>query len=158
MPPKNVKTTETVEVMDFSDIKPFEPLDPTILYKSLVTVCKKNTSGKTPSYHTEFTITAPETVDGVVGITTDKTGNTVNAKNRKVMKEFYLTPKAKVFLYEFIKACNPEADLTVKNFKMNGADYEGSEVCITIENKESSKDSAKFYPNLKRVLPITAWK
>jgi hypothetical protein len=158
MADKKVKTIGTEDEIDFSGIKPFEPIDPSVKYKALVTVCKKGVSGSGgATYPVEFTITAPDVVDGVVGATTEKTGNKVNAKNRKIFKSYSKSPKALGFLYEFINACKPGTPLGA-GFKMIPEDYVGCEVVLTITNKESNKGDGKFFPELKRVQSIAAWK
>ncbi len=158
-------------VLDFSQVRPFEPLDPNTNY--LVRVTKldisKSQAGK-PKSHCELTIEGPEEVQveewapdeeaegGMtrVGPKTDDKGNPVmtKAKGRVLFREFSLESKALPFLYEFIRAVDPSAELN-ESFRYNPNNYMGLTAACTIQNEAYDE---QIRSRVRRMYPASAYK
>lgn len=158
-------------VLDFSQVKPFEPLDPNARY---LIRCTKLDIGKSaaggPKSHCELTIEAPEEVQveewvpdenaegGMkrVGMLTDKDGDPVmtRAKGRLLFREFSLQPQALPFLYEFIKAVNPGAELG-EDFRYNPNEYMGQACACTIQNEAFEE---QIRARVRRMYPASTYK
>lgn len=158
-------------VLDFSQVRPFEPLDPNARYLTRVTKLDiSKASGGGPKSHCELTITAPEEVQveewspdeeaegGMrkVGMLTDNEGNPVmtRAKGRILFREFSLQPQALPFLYEFIKAVDPSAELDEK-FRYNPMKYMGLECSCSINNEAFEE---QIRARVRRMYPASAYK
>lgn len=157
-------------VLDFSQVKPFEPLDPNGRY---LVRCLKLEIGKAaggPKSSCQLQVVSPEEVQveewvpdedaegGMrkVGMLVDDKGAPVmtKAKGRIFFREFSHQPQALPFLYEFIKAINPEAELG-EDFKYNPKEYEGMEACCTIQNDAFGE---QVRPRVKRMYPASTFK
>lgn len=153
-------------ILDFSQVKPFEPMDPSQRYLIRCTKLDlSKSSANKPKSHCELTIEGPEEVQveewipdesaegGMkkVGMLTDKNGNPVmtRAKGRLLFREFSLEPQAMPFLYEFIKAVTPDAELGEK-FRYNPMKLMGLSCACTIQNEAFSEQVRarvrRFYP------------
>lgn len=168
MPPKEVPGEV---VLDFSQVKPFEPLDPSARYLIRCTKLdiSKSAAGK-PKSHCELTIEAPEEVQveewvpdeeaegGMkrVGMLSDKDGNPVmtRAKGRLLFREFSLEPQALPFLYEFIKAVDPSAELN-ETFRYNPNKYMGLAAACTIQNEAFEE---QIRARVRRMYPASTYK
>ncbi len=158
--PKDEKVAPGEVVLDFSEVRPFEPLDPKVIYLNRVTnlTLGKSKEGK-PKTSLELTIEAPEEVsavdlEGNVQVNKDGSPRVTKAKGRKLFREFSLEPKALPFLYEFIKAADPEAKLDEK-FRYNPKKYMGLPVATKIKNEEFDE---QVRARVTRILPASAYK
>lgn len=157
-------------VLDFSQVKPFEPLSSK--GKFLVRVTKldisKSQSGN-PKSHCELTIEGPEEAqveewvedDGAEGGMRmvgplEKDGEPVmtKAKGRILFREFSLEPKALPFLYEFIKAVDPEAVLD-ETFRYKPENYMGLTAAVSIQNEAFEE---QIRARVRRMYPASAYK
>ena len=158
-------------ILDFSQVKPFEPLDSSSKY--LVSVTKltidKSKAGN-PKSHCELTILGPEEVQveewipkedapgGMVkvGPKVDDRGRPVmtKAKGRILFREFSLESKALPFLYEFIHAADPDAELN-ESFRYNPQDYMGLTATATIQNEAFDE---QIRARVRRMYPASAYK
>jgi len=147
--------------LDFSGVKPFEPLDPGIAYLCRVTNLTLGTSKEgNPKTSLELTIEAPDEVqvEEWVGESGSRksTGGvleaTTKAAKRKLFREFSLLPDALPYLYEFIKAADPAAELNEK-FVYKPANYMGLQVAVKVQNEEYAE---QIRPRVHRVLPASA--
>ena len=146
--------------LDFSGVKPFEAMDPEVVYLCRVTNLVLGTakSSGQPKTSLELTIEAPEEVqvvdlDGTRRV--DKNGAVVTkAAKRKLFREYSLKPDALPFLYEFIKAADPNAKLDEK-FIFKPPNYMGLQVAVKIQNEEFEE---QIRPRVHRVLPASAYK
>ena len=168
MPPKE---TPGEVVLDFSQVKPFEPMDPSPRYLIRCTKLDIGTSqaGK-PKSHCELTIEGPEEVQveewvpdenaegGMrkVGMLTDKDGNPVmtRAKGRMLFREFSLETQAMPFLYEFIKAVDPNVELG-EGFRYNPEKYMGLSAACTIQNEAFDE---QIRARVRRMYPASTYK
>lgn len=165
--PEKVSPGEVV--LDFSQVRPFEPLDPSVRYQVRCTKLDiSKAAGGGPKSHCELTILAPEEVQveewvpdeeaegGMrqVGMLADKEGNPVmtKAKGRILFREFSLQPQALPFLYEFIKAVNPNAELDEK-FRYNPKGYMGLECSCSIQNEAFQE---QIRARVRRMYPASA--
>ena len=142
--------TPSEVVLDFSGVKPFEPLDPGRVYKTRVTKFTLGESKeKKPKASLVLTIIAPEesqveewefSEEGkavkAIGLKTGPKGKPVmtKASGRQLFREYSLQDNALPYLYEFVKACNPDAKLGA-NFRLNVNEYLGLEVAARIQNE-----------------------
>ena len=158
-------------VLDFSQVRPFEPLDSDVTYLIRVTKLdiSESKAGK-PKSHCELTIEGPDEVqveewvpdegaDGgmsKVGPKVDANGNPVmtKASGRILFREFSLELKALPFLYELIKALNPEAKLD-ENFRYKPQEYEGLTAACTISNEAYDE---QIRARVRRMYPASAYK
>ena len=141
----------TEVALDFSGVKPFEPLDPRPIYLAKVTGFKLGESKeKNPKASLELTIEGPGEVQvdewefGADGQAVKEIGPAVDAKSgkaimtkasgRKLFREYSLIPTALPFLYEFIKAVDPTADLSA-NFVLDTRNYLGLDCAVRIQNE-----------------------
>jgi len=166
-----VKGTPGEVILDFSQVRPFEPLDPKVRYLVRVTALdlSKSSEGR-PKSHCELTIEAPEEVqveewipdeeaDGgmsKVGPLADKEGNPVmtRAKGRILFREFSLQPQALPFLYEFIKAADPKAELD-ESFRYNPNNYMGLSLACSIQNEAFEE---QIRARARRLYPASAYR
>ena len=158
-------------ILDFSQVKPFEPLDPSARYLVRCTkldISKASSGG--PKSHCELTIVSPDEVQveewipdeeaegGMrkVGMLTDKDGNpvTTRAKGRLLFREFSLQPQALPFLYEFIKAVDPGAELD-ESFRYNPNNYMGLTAACTIQNEAFEE---QIRARVRRMYPASTYK
>lgn len=145
--------------LDFSGVKPFEAMDPDRVYLCRVTNLTLGTS-KTgnPKSSLELTIEAPAEVqvvdlDGTRKTEKDGSAAMTKAAKRKLFREFSLQPDALPFLYEFIKAADPKANLDEK-FVYKTKNYMGLQVAAKIQNEEYEE---QIRPRVKRILAPTAY-
>ena len=159
-------------ILDFSQVRPFEPLSPKVRYLTRVTALDiSKAAGGGPKSHCELTIEAPEEVqveewaadeeaEGGFkkgeGLVVDDKGSPVmtKSKGRKLFREFSLQPRALPFLYEFIKAVDPEAELDEK-FRYNPKNYVGLQCVATINNEAFGE---QVRPRVRRLYPASAYK
>ena len=158
-------------ILDFSAVKPFEPLDSTKFYLCSVTNAPRQKKPAGPASAVELTIVAPDEVpveewikddsaDGGwvkgEGIVLDKNGDAVmtRAKGRKLFRNYSLTPQSLPFLYEFIKGCDPKAELG-ESFKYNEKNYIGLQCATKITNEAYDE---QVRPRVKKVYPASAYK
>jgi hypothetical protein len=168
---RGVATTPGEVILDFSQVKPFEPLSSDVRY--LVRVTKLNidkSKAGNPKSHCELTIEGPEEVQveewepntaapggmSKVGPRVDDKGNpvTTRAKGRILFREFSLEPKALPFLYEFIKAVDPDAVLD-ESFRYNPNNYMGLTASCTINNEAFDE---QIRARVRRMYPASAYK
>jgi len=158
-------------VLDFSQVKPFEPLDPRARYLLRVTKLDlSKATGGGPKSHCELTIEAPDEVQveewvpdenaegGMkkVGMLTDKDGNPTmtKAKGRLLFREFSLQPQALPFLYEFVKAVDPKAELN-ESFRYKPERYMGLQCSCSINNEAFDE---QIRARVRRMYPAPAYK
>lgn len=160
-------------ILDFSQVKPFEPLNSAQVYLCRVT---GNALGRSkeggPKTSVELTIEGPEMVqveewlpdenaDGGLkkgrGLVIDEKTNKpsmTKAKGRKLFREYSLQSQALPFLYEFIKAINPESEMG-EGFRFVPENYMGFQVAVKIQN-EAFEEQVRA--RVKKVLPASAYK
>lgn len=160
MPKKSQVEEEVIvneEILDFSEVRPFEPLDSSVRYKVRVTNCdtgnaKTDTSKKVSNV--ELTIVAPEEVKVEVWEPDEETGElvckglserTTKAAGRKLFRTFTLEAKALPFLYNFLKACDPDVELN-EAFRYRPAEWIGSELYVKGTN-EAYQEQVRLRPN-----------
>lgn len=153
-------------ILDFSQVKPFEPIDGKEIYDAVVEEAKRGVGPKGPKTSVVFSITGPEEVKAEEWVADDEaeggmisTGEykldengdvlMVKATNRKLFREYSHDPKALPFLYEFIKAVDPQAELG-EGFKFNEKDYIGLPVRVKIKNEAYEE---QIRPRVSKVLP-----
>ena len=165
MPEKKVVQTGEV-VLDFSGVKPFEPLDPNHKYLARVTKLENGEGPKGAKSHLELTIEAPEMAlveewvpdeEAEGGMSrSGMTERTTKAKGRMLFRELSLTPQSLPFLYEFIGAADPNADLRDnKKFRYNPKNYMGLPVCVSIVNEAFEE---QIRARVKHFYPASAYK
>ncbi len=159
-------------VIDFSQVKPFEPLDSTRKYLVSVLADKlgKSKEGK-PKTSVTFSVVKPEEVqveewveDSTVpggyrkgkGLKVDDKGNQVitKAKNRQFFREYSLEPQALPFLYEYLKALDPDAKLD-EDFEYDPKEHMGLQVVVSITNEAYDE---QVRPRVKKIYPASIWK
>lgn len=167
---KAMMATPGEVVLDFSQVRPFEPLDTSVKYLCRVTKLENGRGPKGPKSHLELTIEGPdevqveewipdETAEGgmvKVGPKVDDHGNPVmtKAKGRILFREFSLLPQALPFLYEFIKAVDPDAVLDDK-FRYNTKAYMGLPSTVSIQNEAFDE---QIRARVKRMYPASQYK
>jgi len=132
-------------ILDFSEVRPFEPLDPSELYQCRVRALDVSTaqSGQ-PKSHCELEILTPEDVlvegweqdDEAAGgmKSVGMTERTTRAAGRILFREFSLQPQALPFLYQFLKAVDPDVELT-EAWEYKPEEYIGLECSAKIHNE-----------------------
>lgn len=118
--------------IDFSGVKPFDPLPEENNYLCEVTEFTPGTSkperGSNPKVSLVLTVKEPQEFAG-----------------RKLFREYSLQPQALPFLYQFIKAVDPEAVLD-ENFVLQPAAYIGLPCTVTVTNEEY-EEQVRSRPN-----------
>ena len=105
--------------IDFSGVKPFEPLPEDQKYLCEVTEFKPGKSkADKDKMSLVLSVLQPEESAG-----------------RKLFREYSLDPKALPYLYQFIKAIDPEAVLD-EDFVLKPAEYIGLQCSVTVKNEE----------------------
>ena len=150
-------------ILDFSNVKPFEPIDPTLIYLCSVSnlTVGKSKEGN-PKTSLELTIISPDEVavedwhenDKAEVVNFGMTDKTTKAKGRKLFREYSLNANALPFLYEFVKAADPNAVLN-ESFRYNPKNYMGLQVAVKVEN-EAYEEQVR--PRVTKVLPASAAK
>lgn len=149
-------------ILDFSEVRPFEPLDPGPLYLCRVRALDVSmaASGQKKS-HCELEVLAPEEVQvenweqndeapgGMVsvGMSERKT----KAAGRIFFREFSLQPQALPFLYQFIKALDPDAELN-EAFVYKPEEYIGLECTVKMHNEAFQE---QIRPRVDRIYPAS---
>lgn len=150
------------EILDFSQVRPFEPLDSTERYRVRIRdldISVAAASGEKKS-HCEMTILAPEEVkvenwepddeaDGgakFIGLTDKMT----RAEGRILFREYSLQPKALPFLYQLLKALDPNVELN-EAFRYNPASYIGLECAVKIKNEAFQE---QIRPRVQNIYPV----
>ena len=151
------------EILDFSGVTPFEPLDETTMYLVKTSNLRKDTSstGKKMAV-AEMEIVSPEEVRAEVW-EPDEEGNLVKvglsdkmikAKGRKLFRNFTLEPQALPFLYNYLKAMDPEVELN-EAFRFIPAEWIGMQLCVKGTN-EAYNEQVRLRPN--NVYPVSRFK
>ena len=160
------KDSDGGTVLDFSAVKPFEPLDSTVMYLCKVSDLKRDKGPKGPMSVAEFTIEAPEEVSVEEWIADEEVeggwrkgegvvdGSATSGKGRKLFRNFSLLPQALPFLYELIKAADPEAELN-EAFRYKESDYVGLQVAVKITNEAFDE---QVRARVRKILPASAYK
>jgi hypothetical protein len=133
------------EVLDFSEVRPFEPLDSRTIYRARISNLEFGVSKKgEKKVSCEMTILTPEEVaveewepdeeaEGgmkFVGVSDRMT----KASNRKLFREYSLQPQALPFLYQLLKALDPDIELN-EAFRFDPAQWIGMECAVKIQNE-----------------------
>jgi len=113
-------------ILDFSGVRPFEPLDERddkgnlMYYACEVTALRlgKAKKGGGPKASLELTVKSPG-----------------KYAKRKLFSEYSLQPQALPFLYEFIKAVDPDENLG-EDFRFNPDRYIGLSCAVTVVNEK----------------------
>ena len=127
-------------ILDFSGVKPFEPLEERddsgklIKYLCQVTGLRlgKAQKGGGPKASLELTVIAPD-----------------KYAKRKLFREYSLQPQALPFLYEFIRAVDPDEDLG-EGFRFNPDKYMGLSCAVTVVNEEFDE---QIRSRVKKIFP-----
>lgn len=151
------------EILDFSEVKPFEPLDSSAMYKVRVTNMENQTAstGK-KMVVTELTILAPDEVATEVWEENDagdlvyvgKGDKMIKAAGRKLFRNFVKEPQALPFLYNFLKACDPDVELN-EAFRFRPAEWIGSELAVKGTNS-AYQEQVRLSPD--KVYPVARFK
>jgi len=159
--PRRVETEE--EILDFSDVRPFEPLDDRVLYKVRVDTMEKGLSQRSAQkkIRCEFSILEPDEVaveewepDESAPGGAKKVGysdRTTRAAGRKLFREYSLQSQALPFLYQLLKALDPNVELN-EAFRFNPADWIGMEAAVRIHNEAFEE---QIRPRIDRVYPVS---
>lgn len=155
--------TKEEEILDFSQVKPFDPLDSSRMYKVRVTDLHNEiaSTGK-KMVVAEFTVLAPEIVNTEDWIEDDngdlkfsaKSDKIIKAEGRKLFRNFTKTPEALPFLYNFLKACDPEVELN-EAFRFRPAEWIGSELAVRGKNNPY-QEQVRLSPD--KVYPVSKYK
>ncbi len=151
---KNAPAAADEEILDFSGVTPFEPLDSSVMYLVKTTNLRTDMSstGKKMAV-AEMTIVAPEEVRAEVW-EPDEEGNLqyvglsdkmIKAKGRKLFRNFTLEPQALPFLYNYLKAMDPDVELN-EAFRFRPADWIGMDLCVKGQN-EAFQEQVRLRPN-----------
>ena len=161
---KNVPAGDE-EILDFSDVRPFEPLDSNVTYLVRCTNLEKRTASTgSKMYTAELTVVAPEEVRvedwepddeaeggmSFVGLSE----KTTKAEGRKLFRNFSLEPQSRPFLYQFLKAMDPNVELN-EAFRLKPADWIGMELATKGINN-AYNEQVRLQPN--RLYPASAYK
>lgn len=152
------------EILDFSEVRPFDPIDSSVMYKVKVTNLDRglDKTGTKKTSDAELTILEPKEVKAEIW-EPDDDGNLkfiglsekmVKAEGRKLFRTFTLGPKALPFLYNFLKACDPDVELN-EAFRYKPAEWIGSELCVK-GNNEAYQEQVRLRPD--KVYPVSAYK
>lgn len=151
------------EILDFTDVKPFEPLDSRVVYKARVDnlEIKTASTGKKMAV-ADFVILAPEEVQAEVWEENDNgdlvfksfDGNVVKAAGRHLFRNFTLESQALPFLYNFLKACDPDVVLT-EAFRFHPMEWIGRELAVKGTNS-AYEEQVRLQPN--KTYPVTRYK
>lgn len=166
---KNTKPVADGEILDFSEVRPFDPLDSKAMYKVRVSNLENvdASTGKKMAA-AELEILAPEEVQAeewlendegeltYVGMATNKDGSPrmIKAAGRKLFRNFVKEPKALPFLYQFLKACDPDVELN-EAFRFKPAEWIGMELAIKGEN-QAYNEQVRLAPN--KLYPVSKFK
>ena len=155
---KNAPVAADEEILDFSEVRPFDPLDSTVTYKVRVSNLENQDSstGKKMTV-AELEIIAPEEVAAEDWVENDegelvfagKSDRMIKAKGRKLFRNFIKEPKALPFLYQFLKACDPDVELN-EAFRFRPAEWIGVELAVKGKNQAYNEQVRlqpdKLYP------------
>ncbi len=157
MSPKAQKGPIDEVALDFSGVKPFEAMDEGTIYLCSTDSLKLGTSkNQNPKASLVATIVAPDEAPVADFDGSNQIGvldRTTKAKNRKLFREFSLLPDALPFLYEYVKAVDPEVVLD-ENFVLKTKEYTGLRFACKIKNREYE---GTIRPDIKRILPESAF-
>ncbi len=152
---------ENEEILDFSEVRPFEPLDDREIYKVRVTNMEKGVSNRSNQKKVtcEMTIIGPEEVaieewepDEEAEGGMKKVGyseRTVKASGRKLFREFSLQSQALPFLYQLLKALDPDVQLN-EAFVFKPGDWIGMEASAKLHNEAFEE---QIRPRVDRIYP-----
>ena len=160
---KNQPVTASEEILDFSGVTPFEPLDSSITYLVKTSNLENAvaSTGKKMAV-AEMTIVAPEECFAE-NWEPDEEGNLVFAglsdrrikcAGRKLFRNFTKTPEALPFLYNYLKAMDPDVVLN-EAFRFRPAEWIGMELAVKGSN-EAYEEQVRLRPN--NVYPATRYK
>ena len=169
---KNPAVVEDEEILDFSGVTPFEPLDSGVIYLCKVSNLDKGTSkdGTRKTSNAELEIVGPEEVNAEVWEPNDegdlvfvgKSDKKIKAAGRKLFRTFTLEPQALPFLYNFLKALDPDVNLGGKDddgniipFRYRPAEWIGMQLAVKGDN-EAYQEQVRLRPN--KVYPADRYK
>lgn len=161
---KNTPVAADEEILDFSGVTPFEPLDSRVTYLVETTNLENRdaSTGKKMAA-AEMTIKAPEEVhpevwepneEGELVFTGVDESRMVKAAGRKLFRNFTKTPEALPFLYNYLKAMDPDVELN-EAFRFKPAEWIGMELCVKGTN-EAYNEQVRLRPN--NVYPASRFK
>jgi len=153
------------EILDFSEVRPFEPLDSSRIYLCKVRaldISRSAASGEKKS-HCELEIIAPEEVNVETWEPDDEAeggmsfaglaDRTTRAAGRVLFREYSLQSKALPFLYQLLKALDPEVELN-EAFRYRPEDWIGMECAVKIRNEAFQE---QIRPRVQNVYPASRY-
>ena len=160
---KNKPVAADEEILDFSEVRPFEPLDSSIVYLVKTSNLEKQMSstGKKMAV-AEMTIVAPKECR-VENWEPDEEGNlvfvglsdrTIKCVGRKLFRNFTLEPQALPFLYNYLKAMDPDVELN-EAFRFRPAEWVGLQLAVKGPN-EAYNEQVRLRPT--NVYPTSRFK
>lgn len=153
------------EILDFSDVRPFEPLDSGVMYLVRTSNLTKSTASTgSKMYTAELEIIAPEEVrvedwqldaeaEGGMSFT-GLSERTTKAAGRKLFRNFSLEPQSRPFLYQYLKAMDPNVELN-EAFRMRPGDWIGMGLAVKGKNR-AFNEQVRLSPD--RLYPASAFK
>ena len=147
---------EDEEILDFSGVSTFEPLDSRVIYLCRTSnLEKREASTGNKMYVAELEIVAPEKVTKEIWEPDEEaeggmrfvghSDEEVNAKGRKLFRNFTLDPQSRPFLHNYLKAMDPKVELN-EAFRFKPAEWIGMELAVKGQNR-AYQEQIRLQPN-----------
>ena len=161
---KSAPVAADEEILDFSDVRPFEPLDSSIMYLVKTSNLENAvaSTGKKMAV-AEMTIVKPEECLAEIWEPDEESGDIVfkglsdrkiKCAGRKLFRNFTKTSEALPFLYNYLKAMNPDVELN-EAFRFKPAEWIGLDLAVKGTN-EAYNEQVRLRPN--NVYPASRFK